>query len=175
MSVDFDELIESASAATVEESFCLDGEMQSRREQLTREAMSAVKAHEQDQRLGKGARVVEAKEELQALVEQMRERTVRVRFTAMSGAAWRQLKLKHRPRTEADKQHGFNTEATVLEFAASNAARVLDDGTAESYDHAKWSKFFNALSGGDQERFIFAVIGLNQLSGQQIVASLVKG
>lgn len=175
MSVDFDTLIDEASAAHVEESFCLDGDLQARREQLSREAMSAVKANEADARLGMGSRVVEAAEELKALTAEMRERTVVVRFTAMSGAEWRQLKLKNKPRSQADKQQGYNTEAAAIEFAASNAVRVLDDGSVEEYDHAKWLKFFNALSGGDQERFIYAVIGLNQLSGQQIVASLVKG
>ncbi|MGC5078457.1 hypothetical protein [Agrococcus sp. DT81.2] len=170
---DLDALLDEATPAFEDVRICLDGARRAEWNALAEQAMSKDDA---DGRLGAKSPAAVAKKKLDALADELRERMLTIRVFAVPGTQWAALKSKNPPRKgdRQDEAQGYNLEAVARQALITHGKRVSGD-KVEDINAGQWGKILEKIGGGDFQTLIYAVIGVNQLVGQQFVGLLVKG
>lgn len=172
--IDLDDLLDGATPQSTDVSLSMDGALSAQRDALIREAR-ALPEEEEDLRAGQKPRVVQIREELEALDQRMAERILTIRITQMPGSEWASLKAQHpvREKNALDKSAGFNVEAVARKALLKYGERVTDEGTAP-ISSGQWQKIFDRISGGEFDSLVMQVLGLNQLNAQVTTERLLK-
>jgi hypothetical protein len=152
----------------------LDGEKAIERDALIEEITKAADAPV-DGRLGKDP-VKETRAKLEALEDEMRDSLVTIRVRALPTDKWNKICAAHPARdgVAVDKTKGYNI-VEVTKAAVETGGHLVEDGKTETVEAAEWPAFWEALSGGDFDRFWFAIYGLNEQDGWLGVDFLKKG
>lgn len=152
----------------------LDGEKAAERDALI--ASIADTQDPGDLRLGKDP-VAEARKALAKLEDEMRDALVTVRLRALPTDKWNAITAQFPPREnvaiDANKQYNI-VEVTKATVEASGHL-ILDNGKTEPVEADEWPAFWEALSGGDFDRFWIASYTLNEQDGWMGVDFLKKG
>ncbi|MGY2747206.1 hypothetical protein [Arthrobacter sp. UYCu723] len=151
----------------------LDGEKAVERDALIELTQAAEPPA--DSRLGKDP-AAEAKKKLAALEDEMRESLVTIRIRALDTDRWNAICAAQPPRegVALDRPKGYNV-VEVTKAAVEAGGHMIEDGKTEPVDPTEWPAFWESLSGGDFDRFWFAVYGLNEQDGWLGVDFLKKG
>lgn len=151
----------------------LDGEKAAERDQLLEVITNAQEAP--DARLGTDP-AKEARKQLKALEDEMRESLVTVRVRALPTDKWNAITAKFPPREHQniDERKGYNP-VEVTKAAIEAGGHLVDDGKTESIEADEWPAFWENLSGGDFDRFWIAAYTLNEQDGWLGVDFLKKG
>jgi len=151
----------------------LDGEKAIERDALVKAITEAVDAP--DLRLGEDPAAV-ARKKLDALEEEMRDSLVTIRVRALPTDKWNAICAAHPARdgVAIDKPKGYNI-IEVTKSAVEAGGHLVEDGKTEPVEAGEWPDFWANLSGGDFDRFWFAVYGLNEQDGWLGVDFLKKG
>ena len=151
----------------------LDGEKAIERDALVQAITDAVDAP--DLRLGEDPAAV-ARKKLDALEEEMRDALVTIRVRALPTDKWNKICAAHPARegVALDKPKGYNV-VEVTKAAVQAGGHLVEDGKTEPVEDGEWPAFWDNLSGGDFDRFWFAVYGLNEQDGWLGVDFLKKG
>jgi len=152
----------------------LDGEKAIERDALVEEITKSVEAPT-DSRLGKDP-AGEAKKRLAALEEEMRDSLVTIRVRALPTDRWNKICAANPARegVALDRPKGYNV-VEVTKAAVEAGGHLVEDGKTEPVDPTEWPDLWANLSGGDFDRFWFAVYGLNEQDGWLGVDFLKKG
>lgn len=151
----------------------LDGEKAIERDALVEAITNAKDAP--DLRLGEDP-AAEARKKLDALEEEMRDSLVTIRVRALQTDKWNAICAANPPREGVvlDKPKGYNI-IEVTKAAVEAGGHMIEDGKTEPIEADEWPEFWESLSGGDFDRFWFAVYGLNETDGWLGVDFLKKG
>lgn len=169
---DLDDLLDTATPASQDVNLCLDGGRQVERDALMKAALQA----DEGERLGAKSSATKARQALEKLDAELRDRLLTIRVFALEGTEWAALKAKHKPRdgNAQDRAQGFNIEAVSRQALLKAGKRVVGDALKD-VTAGQWEKLFKKISGGDFETLIYATFGVNQLGSQAMTAALVKG
>lgn len=173
-----------------DETFCLDGTLNARRDSLMQEValeqakLEAGKSNG-DARLGQSNLKI-IKDKIEALEERMREKSITIRFTAVNNGVWQKMIIQNPPRknNDTDRALGYNTENFFFVAAQATGLYVEDPGTEENeYEDAvleviepgEWAEIQEAWTAGDWDRVHLTLITLNQREGARGVNFLKRG
>ena len=148
---------------------CLNGELAGQRDALLEKMAEPVEV-----RVGLNPhREVQA--ELDAMVAEMREQLVTLRFRTLSFDKWNTLIAKHPPREglPLDSRKGYNVVAVTKE-AAQHSGWLVEGGEPESIAADEWAELWANMSGGDFDRIWGVITRLNESNGWQGVDFLKK-
>ena len=179
---DLDDLLEEATPGYEDVHLMLDGKRRAEWNHLVQASMAVDPPEgDPDARFGAKSARARAEEQLQALKQELRSKVITIRVLQMPGTAWAALKAKHKPRKDnaLDARQGYNVEAAARQALLTHGKRVRGAGTdnerLEDISAGQWSKMLEKAGGGDLQTLEFAVMGVNQLIGQNFVGALVKG
>lgn len=162
-----DKALKSASRASQRVVVCLDGAGASERDRLFRER-AALKPS--DGRMSKSpARVLD--DQIKAVEDKLRDSLLTVEVEALPAPKWSQIKRECPPdnKDALQRASGFNVDVAVQKALIASSWAV-DGDEREPIGQADWARLHDALSGGDWDRLVMAVLGLNQSSQAEAIA-----
>lgn len=177
----------NAKFAFKDESFCVDGTLNKRREQLMQELVLATRTQESDKgdKRINASPVKDVQDRIDALEEQMREHLITIRFTAVNNGLWQKWIMQNPPRkgNNFDASMGYNTTSFFRHAAIQSSMSVEDHGTAEDGSDAvlepipesEWVLLEDIFTAGDWDRIDMTLITLNQKDGSRGVDFLRRG
>ena len=174
---DLDDLLDGASPGWEDVHILLDGARRDEWNRLVQVSLtSGTEGADPDGSFGVKSPRARAEEQLAALKDELRSKVLTVRVFQMPGTEWARLKAEHKPRKDnaRDAGQGYNIEA-VARMALVKYGKRVRGGNLEDVSAGQWGKIFEKAGGGDLQTLEYAVIGVNQLIGQQFVGALVKG
>lgn len=174
---DLDDLLDEATPGYEDVHILLDGARRDEWNHLVQASIAPEpEGGDPDARFGAKSGRARAEEQLQALKDELRAKVLTIRVIQMPGTAWAALKAKHKPRKDnaRDASQGYNIEAVARESLLKYGKRVRGE-QLEDITSGQWGKILEKAGGGDLQTLEYAVIGVNQLIGQQFVGALVKG
>ena len=156
-----------ASRATARVVVCLDGGGASERDRLIRERAN-VRPSEGRASLNP---VKKLDKEIADLEQRLRDSLLTVEVQALPAPAWSRIKRECPPDSKDALQRasGFNVDAAAQK-ALIAASWAVDGDEREPLSQTDWQKLHEALSGGDWERIVIAILGLNQTSQSEAIA-----
>lgn len=161
-----------------DQTFCLDGTLNARRDALMQElAIEAAKAEKgsADGRLGVSP-VNAIKDKIKALEEKMRAKSITLRFTAVNNGVWQKYIIQNPPRknNQTDQALGYNFE-TFFERVTRDTAKYVEnpgteeneweDAVLENIEPTEFTQIFESWTAGDWDRVQLTLITLNQREG----------
>jgi len=151
----------------------LDGEKAAERDALLE--LASAEEPPVDARLGADP-AKEARKQLKALEDEMRDALVTFRIRALPTDKWNALiaKFPARDGNVLDNRKGYNI-VEVTKAAVEAAAHLIEDGKTEPVEADEWPALWANLSGGDFDRFWIATYTLNEQDGWMGVDFLKKG
>lgn len=155
MSTDLDSALANAKLPERTIELCLRGDLVAEHEDLERQ-LDVEAAKPDENSLAGNPRVLELREQLDGLVEQMQQSSVVLRVRALSNRAWHALVNDHEPRKDnaLDAVYGFNLETLAPELVRRCLVPKLDD------DH--WERLYAVLSNGQFEQLFLAAHGASR-------------
>lgn len=110
-------------------------------------------------------------EQIKAVDERLRDSLLTVEVEALPAPKWSQIKRDCPPDAKDGLQRsaGFNVDVAVQKALVA-ASWVVSGDEREPLSQADWSRLHEALSGGDWERVVMAVLSLNQASQAEAIA-----
>ena len=173
--LDLDDLLEEATPGWEDVHILLDGARRDEWNRLVQASLTPDPEGDDGSFAAKSPRV-RAEEQLAALKDELRSKVLTIRVLQMPGTEWAALKAQHKPRKDNQKDagQGYNIEAVAHMALVKYGKRVRGE-KLEPVSAGQWQKIFEKAGGGDLQTLEYAVIGVNQLIGQQFVGALVKG
>lgn len=154
---------------------CLDGELSVKRDAAMAAYSAALQQGENDSRLTLKPGKTEG--ELVDLIEdEMRDKSITLRFTAVSFGEWNKYIIQNPPRkgNVQDAQLGYNSQ-TFFMHAARKTGTAVDGDSTEEITSDEWGQIEAALTDGDHDRIAGALIEINRREGQRGVDFLSQG